>query len=173
MRKSTVFALAFLLIGMGLLLFVGRSWLDSYAPVIELTQQLTRQFEARGDLAPGTRVEAVQLKAEPGLEGPGLRLRIVPAASVQAEPGGLRRLVRAAAASAGESYTRGGPGGVRWLRVRVVLGPPDAGPESGLTRDVVLRRGYDGGVGEPEPPLPDRWPEAPPAAPSPDPGAPR
>lgn len=156
MRKSTLIVLILLLLACGGMLFLADAYLEPIKDDLQLGQRLTRQFGDRGDVAPDTAVKALRLKAEPGLEGVGLRIELTPAPAVLSRPGGLRSLVRTVAAEAGESYASSGPGGIRWLRVRVVLG--------GESRDVLLHRGLDGQVGEPEPALPVSWPPVPPPA---------
>lgn len=164
MRKSTLVVLL-LLLGAGAgLLFLADAYLGPLKEGAEVGQRLSRLFGDGGDLAPGSRVKTRRLPGAAGLEGAGLRIEATPAPAVLARRGGLRALARALAREGGADL-----GGFRWVRIRLLL------PEGGEL-DVLVPRGADGQVGEPDPALPERWPPgaAPPAggaAPSPAPRA--
>jgi hypothetical protein len=143
----------------------------------ELSQRLTRFFEVRKELAPGSRVKAMRRKGGKerlAAQGQGIHAVMWPAREVLEREGGLaamaRMLVRTAVRELG--VTR-----IDWVEVDFRTGP--GGTEgSGEERDgevgirTLLPIQSDGAIGDPQPPLPPLAAAGAPAGPASGEGAP-
>jgi hypothetical protein len=166
MRKSTVIILVILLVaGIGML-FILDVATEMTRETLQAQQRLTRLFGDRGDIVHGSHVRLRWENQEQGRTGQGLKVEVTPAKAVLERSGGLRGLVRALAREAPATFGRVGES-LRWMRILVFF--PD-----GERLETWLERDLEDAFGDPNPPLPETWPEtkkppAPPPTPAPGP----
>jgi hypothetical protein len=154
MRKSTWTMIAILFVALCGMMFAANAMISPLKKDIELSGLLTRYFQGRGDLRPGTKVMALRAKGggEKRLakEGSGIVVELTPADSVLAEEGGLGNLARAVARKA---YAETPNATAKWIEVQYRLGGPDGPPDAAPLRALVPIDDM-GAFGSPTPPFP-------------------
>jgi hypothetical protein len=167
MRKSTVILLLIIVIA-GVVMLIGLDIAtERTQETFQAQQRLTRLFADRGDVVQGSQVRLLWENKEPGRAGQGLKVEVTPSQAILTHRGGLRALTRVLTREAPAAFGRVGDV-LRWIRIRVFL------PE-GAQLDTWFERDEEGTFSDPNPPLPELWPEtpkppAPPVTPAPAPG---
>jgi hypothetical protein len=150
MRKATLAVAVILLLSMLGMMFAANTLLGSVQRDVDLGKNLTRYFDSRGALAPGTKVTALHSGPTPrrlATEGNGLVLEVTPSDDVRKGRTGLADLVGLLVRTA---LDEGGPNRVSWVEVAIHLDPDkDAAPFRTL-----IPVASAGEIGDPTPPLP-------------------
>ncbi len=174
MRKSTWVMIGIMVAAMSAMMFAANTMLGPRVRDAEVSTLLTRYFQARGDLRPGTKVSALRAAAKPtrlAKSGQGVVVECRPSEAVLAGDGRLAALATAIARLTLEEM--GAP--TRWVELRFLLGAPNPAREPEPLRTLVALDDQ-GALADPAPPLPRTWPEtaatplggAPTASPSPE-----
>ena len=153
MRKSYIFSMAIVLLALVGMMMAADMALKPVKAAIAIGGDLTAMLQARGDLAPESKVRVIARPASPkdlAEEGFGMVLELEPSSGVRSRRGRLEKLARRAIREAGRLYEKARGRPVAWYEVRFLEGET-------VGHRVLFPVGKAGELGMPAPAVPPVW----------------
>ena len=153
MRKSYIFSMAIVLIALVGMMIAADMALKPMKAALAIGSDLTTMLEARGDIAPESKVLVIPRAAgekDLATEGFGIVIELTPSDAVRSRNGRLEKLARRSIREASRLYERARGRSPAWYEIRFMDGER-------IGHRVLFPIGPSGEIGSPAPAIPPVW----------------